>query len=214
MRNEGAFLVEWICWYRMLGFDILIVVNDCTDHSPQLLEAFRQADWIRWTQHHPRKSQSPKRSAYNKIRNHRLVRETDWLLICDADEFLVLHQFDSISQFINAMHRQPMGMAFHWKAFGTDNNAYWHDGLIHRNFHAAAATRSQQNTLFKSMFRCPLDFRQFTDHAPNKTKSSPAKFANPGRPQPAIIAITNAVPINGILCIRPPSLRMSSVPVC
>ena len=36
-KNEGPFLLEWVCWQRMLGFtDIVIVTNDCTDHSPAL----------------------------------------------------------------------------------------------------------------------------------------------------------------------------------
>ena len=47
MRNEGPFLVEWVCWYRMLGFtDLLIVTNDCTDHSPELLDHLAQAGWV------------------------------------------------------------------------------------------------------------------------------------------------------------------------
>ena len=37
MRNEGAFIVEWVSWYRMLGFEVLVGINDCTDHSPELL---------------------------------------------------------------------------------------------------------------------------------------------------------------------------------
>ncbi|MFN7053611.1 MAG: glycosyltransferase family 2 protein, partial [Gemmobacter sp.] len=47
MRNEGAFLLEWVCWYRMLGFtDILVVTNDCSDHSPALLQALAAAGWL------------------------------------------------------------------------------------------------------------------------------------------------------------------------
>jgi hypothetical protein len=40
MRNEGPFIVEWVTWYRMLGFtNIVVVTNNCTDHSPELLDA-------------------------------------------------------------------------------------------------------------------------------------------------------------------------------
>ena len=47
MRNEGPFIVEWVAWYRMLGFtDVLIITNDCTDHSPQLLAALAAAGWV------------------------------------------------------------------------------------------------------------------------------------------------------------------------
>ena len=38
MRNEGPFILEWVAWQKMLGFEnILIMHNDCTDHTPQLL---------------------------------------------------------------------------------------------------------------------------------------------------------------------------------
>ena len=44
MRNEGAFIVEWLAWYKMLGFtDVVVVTNACTDRSPQLLDALEAA---------------------------------------------------------------------------------------------------------------------------------------------------------------------------
>ena len=47
MRNEGPFIVEWVTWYRMLGFtDIVVVSNDCTDRSPELLDALARAGWL------------------------------------------------------------------------------------------------------------------------------------------------------------------------
>ena len=42
MRNEGPFIVEWVTWYRMLGFsDVVVVTNNCTDRSPELLDALQ-----------------------------------------------------------------------------------------------------------------------------------------------------------------------------
>lgn len=44
MRNEGPFILEWVAWYLMLGFDhIVVFYNDCTDHSPALLQALDAA---------------------------------------------------------------------------------------------------------------------------------------------------------------------------
>ena len=51
-------------------------------------------------------------------------------------------------------------------------------------------------------------------HEPKRTIASPTKFAKPGRPQPASIAITSAAPRKGICRSRPPSFSISSVPVC
>ena len=41
MRDEGPFVVEWMAWYRMLGFRALVAVNGCTDRSPELLGRLR-----------------------------------------------------------------------------------------------------------------------------------------------------------------------------
>ena len=52
MRNEGPFIVEWLCWYRMLGFNHAVVVtNNCTDHSPQLLDALQNAGLVHHIRH-------------------------------------------------------------------------------------------------------------------------------------------------------------------
>ena len=52
MRNEGPFIVEWLCWYRMLGFtDVVVVTNNCTDHSPHLLDALQAAGLVHHIRH-------------------------------------------------------------------------------------------------------------------------------------------------------------------
>lgn len=38
-RNEGPYLLEWIAWHRMIGFDdIIVLTHDCTDGSDVLLD--------------------------------------------------------------------------------------------------------------------------------------------------------------------------------
>ena len=66
MRNEGPFIVEWVCWYRMLGFDLLVATNDCTDHSTNLLNAFAAAGWLTHVPHKPREGHQQQRSTLRK----------------------------------------------------------------------------------------------------------------------------------------------------
>ena len=38
-KNEGAFLLEWIAYYKIIGFtDIVILSNDCEDGSDEMLD--------------------------------------------------------------------------------------------------------------------------------------------------------------------------------
>lgn len=169
MRNEGAFLIEWLCWYRMLGFDVLIGINDCTDHSPALLTRFRDEGWLTVFEHFPREGQSPKGNAHKVMRDQPQVAETDWLLICDVDEFLVLHRGDgTIGSYMDEVGRDFMGLAFHWKCFGNSGWKRYHDGLVHRQFRRCGASGITPNIMFKTLFKHPLRFERYSDHSPHQ----------------------------------------------
>lgn len=166
MRNEGPFIVEWVAWYRMLGFEVLIATNDCTDHSPELLDCLAGHGWLTHVTHAPPAGMPPKKSAHEVARKHPLVAETDWLLICDVDEFLVLHTEDTIGAFIAATDRDFIGMGFSWKCFGTGHNKTYQDRLVHRHFLRAGLPKLKINIPFKSLFRETHLFDKFRAHAP------------------------------------------------
>lgn len=169
MRDEGAFLVEWVSWYRMLGFEVLVGVNDCSDRSPELLEALARAGWLRWFRHAPAPDQPPKQSAHAAARRHPATAATDWLLICDVDEFLVLHRGDgSIGSFLDDLGRDFLGMAFHWQCFGNGGWARYQDGLVHRQFRRCGLARRSVNVMVKTLFRTPHRFSRWSDHTPWK----------------------------------------------
>ena len=167
MKNEGAFLVEWVTWYRMLGFDVLVGINDCTDRSPALLARLQEEGWLRFFEHKPRPGQPPKTSAHNAMRRQPQVAETDWLLICDVDEFLVLHEGDgTIGSYLDEMGRDFLGMAFHWRCFGSGGAQQYADGLVHRQFRRCGPGNMTPNIMFKMLFRQPLRFARYSDHSP------------------------------------------------
>lgn len=167
MRNEGAFLVEWVSWYKAMGFDVLVGVNDCTDHSPALLQALADAGWLTWFEHTPKDGVPPKSSAHAAMRRQQAVKDTDWLLICDVDEFLVLHVGDgSIGSFLDMMGRDYLGMAFHWQCFGNAGWLQYRDVLVHQQFLRCGAGQRQVNAMFKTLFRDPLRYKKYSDHSP------------------------------------------------
>ena len=167
MKDEGAFILEWVAWYRMLGFEVLVGVNDCTDHSPEMLECLAEAGWLHWFEHSPRDRQPPKTSAHNALRRHPSLQDTDWLFICDVDEFLCLHQGDgTIGSYLDWLGRDFMGVAFHWRCIGNSGWRRYRDGLVHRQFQRCGAPDNGVNANFKTLIRNPLQFRRFTDHAP------------------------------------------------
>lgn len=167
MRDEGAFLLEWVSWCRMLGFDILVGINDCTDHSPALLTRLAEEGWLQVFEHHPEEGQPPKISAHEAMRLQPVVAETDWMLICDVDEFLVLHVGDgTISGYLDHVGRDFLGMAFHWRCFGTSGWKRYRDGLVHQQFRRCGPAGSNVNIMFKMLFKTPMRFQKYSDHSP------------------------------------------------
>lgn len=168
MRNEGPFILEWVAWYRMLGFEnILIMHNDCTDHSPQLLRLLSRAGMLAERSHRPEQDQPPQVSAYAAARSHPLVKSCDWMFACDTDEFLVIHKGDgTVGALLDGAHRRFRGMAIHWLIYGNAGEERWEDQFVHQRFRRSAWEMIPQNNCFKSFVYKPLDFGRLRPHAP------------------------------------------------
>jgi hypothetical protein len=167
MRNEGAFIVEWVAWYKMLGFQVMVGINDCTDRSSDLLQRLAEAGWLTVFEHRPKPGVPPKASAHRAMRNRPEVAVCDWLLICDVDEFLVLHEGSgTIGSYLDWLGRDHLGVAFHWKCFGNSGRTNWEDGLVHRQFTRCGVGQMQPNANIKTLIHKPLRFRRHSVHSP------------------------------------------------
>ncbi|MDP3341430.1 MAG: glycosyltransferase family 2 protein [Frigidibacter sp.] len=168
MRNEGAFTLEWVTWYRMLGFtDILVVTNDCTDHSPQLLDALQDAGWLTHIRHEVKPDHIPLIPKLRRAKRHPLAEAADWILVCDVDEFLVIHKgAGQITDLLPAGEPDFLGMSLNWKVFGTSGQKHWSEGLVHRQFTRSAAIGAGVNTWYKAISRRADLFRRLDAHGP------------------------------------------------
>lgn len=169
MRNEGPFILEWIAWHKMLGFEeILILHNNCTDHSPQMLRQLQRLGEITMKRHRPGPGVPPQVSAYKVGFNHPLVKACDWVYICDTDEFLAIHKGDGlISDLLPEGEPDFAGMAVHWLIYGDSDTQNWDDAPVHRQFLWAAQEKTQQNACFKCLVYKPRRFLKFGAHIPH-----------------------------------------------
>lgn len=93
-KNEGLAIMEWVAWHKLLGFDqILIVTNDNEDGSELLYDALKRAGHIDYVDvsNLPVESSIGRRSMKALLEWPRL-REFDWLLSIDLDEFLYINE--------------------------------------------------------------------------------------------------------------------------
>ena len=171
MRNEGAFLLEWVCWYRMLGFDhIVVVTNDCTDRSPELLDRLTDAGWVEQLRCDIKAGQpgitAAKLAAAQELR---VVRRADWVLVCDVDEFLVVHAgAGKLADLLAAPGRPFLGMAINWRVFGSGGRMRFADQPVHQQFTTAIAPRLFLNRFVKSLYCHSRWFDRLGEHGPVK----------------------------------------------
>lgn len=181
MRNEGPFIVEWLAWYKMLGFtDVVVVTNNCTDHSPALLDALQAAGRLHHIRHDLPPGARITQAKLAAARQHKAVRRAQWVFVCDVDEFLVIHKGDgTIHELIGPPDAPPfLAMALNWRVFGTCGVTEFRDVPVHQQFALAMPQAAGMSQWIKMLFRQPRWFGKLAEHGPQKL--APDKRAQPG----------------------------------
>lgn len=133
-RWETPYVVEWLNYYRALGFDHVYLY--CNDDDPTALYAqvlpFTQgsAPFVTF-RYHPYQGQQSQ--MYSHFLRHGLA-QTQWISFFDLDEFLRLPPGESIAQF---MARFPEGtdcVLFNWIFFGPNGHKHPPAGRVLENF--------------------------------------------------------------------------------
>ena len=149
VKDERPYLIEWVAYYRLLGFDrILLYSNDCSDGTDRLLDAMQAAGLIEHHQWPSRPGQAPQTSAYEDA----LERcETRWILFVDADEFLRLIDDRDIHQFLARFSQDVSAVAMSWRVFGSAGLTRFEPAPVIERFTRAAPRDHPSNRHVKSM---------------------------------------------------------------
>lgn len=154
-KDEGPFLLEWIAYHRAIGFaDILIVSNDCTDGSDDLLDAVADTGAITHIRATPASDESAQGHAAALVQAHPLYQAATWACWIDSDEFLNI-QADTghVSDLIAAIGDRH-GAMLNWRLFGDSFLPAWQaDRLATEGFTRAAPAGAPVNQPVKCFFR-------------------------------------------------------------
>lgn len=190
MKNEGAFLLEWVAHYKALGFDhILICTNDCADPTEAMALRLQEMGLAR---HHRTRiwaAAGIQRSALKQARWYDEVTAADWIFVCDADEFLVVHDGNGSVQAL-AAGAEAAGhdsVAVAWRCFGPAGRRAYDPVPVTRQFTLAEADpgpEPAQATYGKSLFRgaCLPRIHRIGIHrpVPRPDADPPLRFGFPG----------------------------------
>ncbi|OUD08960.1 hypothetical protein BVC71_09605 [Marivivens niveibacter] len=152
-RNEGPFLLEWIAYHRVIGFDRVIVYsNDCTDGSDDLLDALDAIGAVEHHRHTVPENESPQRNAANIAWGAGQFKDGDWAMWLDSDEFLLPSMGErKLDDLIGAQDFDAMAIA--WRIYGDSHNTRFPGRHISSAFtwaqEPADLTWRQGKTLFR-----------------------------------------------------------------
>ncbi len=120
VKNEGPFLLEWIAFHRIIGVtDFLFYSNDCTDATDRMLDRLQEHGIVTHLPN-PATNRNYQMQALKAAKQHKLVKQADWVWIADVDEFINIHVGDhTIPALIKACgDPQAISVTFQFMANG------------------------------------------------------------------------------------------------
>lgn len=151
MRDEGPYIIEWVAYYKLIGFDEIIVYdNDSRDYGADILRALAARGEIVLIDWPDRPGVAPQTSAYLDALG-RVASE--WLGFLDADEFLLLHRDSSVSKYLSRFPPEVSSVAINWRVFGSSGREAYEPGLVIERFTRCSMPGSPVNLRVKCLSR-------------------------------------------------------------
>ena len=154
VKNEAPFIIEWIAYHRAIGFDQIIVCsNDCDDGTEEILEALAKNNEIDHISHKVKVGVSPQMQAARMVEKAKLIKDGDWVIWLDSDEFLnVRTGAHDVHSLVAALDGKK-GMLINWRLFGDSGQIPFTGHLISKNFTMCTKRRAEANMPVKTFFQ-------------------------------------------------------------
>ncbi len=154
VKNEAVFLLEWIAYHRAIGFDRIIVFsNPSDDGTDELLEALAEAGEIEHFAHVVPKGFTPQANAARIANEKGLLRNGEWVIWLDADEFLVVNKGDGKVDDLVASLDGADGALIAWRLMGDGGNLKNPGRFVSEDFTRAGPTTIWQSREAKTFFK-------------------------------------------------------------
>lgn len=163
VKNEAPFMLEWIAYHLVIGFDEIVVCsNPSTDGTEEILEVLAKAGRIKHLRTTVRSGQSAHEAAVAEFNRSCAYKPGHWYMWLDADEFLNVHVGAGTVSDLEVALAGYSGILINWRIFGSGGNTTFPGRFIDPAFTKAAAKERVANLEVKSFFRYGADFRGFS----------------------------------------------------
>lgn len=172
VRNEGAFLLDWLAWHRHVGFtDFLVFSNDCDDGTDRMLDRLEEMGWLT---HIPNPGPHPEGAqwaALKQANTHPLRRAADWVMVFDIDEYVTIHAGDGTLSALTGLFPQATAFPLTWRLFGNAGVVGYEDRPVPEIFTRAAPAVMGwpwRAAMFKTLFRDDGSYGKLGVHRPRQ----------------------------------------------
>ena len=119
MKNEAPYILEWIAYHRAIGFDtFLIYTNDCADGTDDILSRLQDMGILHHRKNDNWSGKSPQQHALRKAMREPVIRQADWVLHIDVDEFVNVRTGNgTLDDFLTRVP-DATNVAMTWRLFG------------------------------------------------------------------------------------------------
>ena len=175
MKNEGPFILEWLAYHRVVGFDsFLVYTNDCTDGTDTLLDLLADRGLVEHRDNPYRQMDlKPQHAALQAAEAEPLITEAEWAICMDVDEYVNVKAGDGTLDALFAVVPDANMITLTWRLFGNADVHGFEDRPVIAQFDRCApelARKPHQAWGFKTLFRNVGLFKKLGVHRPKGLK--------------------------------------------
>ncbi len=129
-KNEADYIVEWLEYYILMGVEhFYLYDNGSDDASQKLLQPYIDKNIV--TLHVVPGFKMQMRAYWDAL--ERYTGDTEWMIFCDLDEFLLPKKHHSLLSLVRSYHNYDQ-LLFRWRNFGDSGHISTPAGLTIENF--------------------------------------------------------------------------------
>jgi len=177
VRNEAAFLLEWLAHHRAVGItDFLVFSNNCQDGTDEMLDQLAELGWLTHVRNDgPYDKRGIQFTALKSAEKHPLVKSADWILPLDVDEFVNVHVgAHTLEDLIDALPDAD-AITLTWRLFGNAGQIEFDATLVTETFTKAAPAVLHwpwRASMFKTLYRNNGSYAKLGVHRPRQPDSN------------------------------------------
>lgn len=177
VRNEAAFLLEWLAHHRAVGFDhFLVFSNDCDDGTDRMLDHLASLGGLTHVRNPgPYEKTGIQFKALNAAARMEVVRDADWILALDIDEFVNIHVGGGTLVDLHTALPNADAITLTWRLFGNNGHIRYEDRPVTELFTQAAPeilSWPWRAAMFKTLYANNGIYRKPGVHRPRSPEPS------------------------------------------